>query len=91
MFVQPLEPVADSLALSALAAALPLLTVMVLLGAVRTKAHWAGLAGLAVAVLVALFAYGMPLGQTLSSGVQGRSSASSPSCGSSSTPSGCTG
>ncbi|WP_406139414.1 L-lactate permease [Streptomyces sp. NBC_01089] len=71
MFVQPLEPVADSLALSALAAALPLLTVMVLLGAVRTKAHWAGLAGLAVAVLVALFAYGMPLGQTLSSGVQG--------------------
>ncbi|WP_328317787.1 L-lactate permease [Streptomyces sp. NBC_00388] len=71
MFVQPLEPVADSLALSALVAALPLLTVMVLLGAVRMKAHWAGLTGLAVAVLVALFAYRMPLGQTLSSGAQG--------------------
>ncbi|MET9534542.1 L-lactate permease [Streptomyces sp. NPDC006649] len=71
MFVQPLEPVADSLALSALTAALPLLTVLVLLGAVRMKAHWAGLIGLAVAVLVALSAYGMPLGQTLSSGAQG--------------------
>lgn len=41
MFVQPLEPIADSLALSALVAALPLLTVMALLGAVRMKAHWA--------------------------------------------------
>ncbi|WP_406068841.1 L-lactate permease [Streptomyces sp. NBC_01020] len=71
MFVQPLEPIADSLALSALVAALPLLTVMALLGAVRMKAHWAGLIGLAVAVLVALIAYGMPLGQTLSSGAQG--------------------
>ncbi|MCX4726212.1 L-lactate permease [Streptomyces sp. NPDC090052] len=71
MFVQPLEPIADSLALSALVAALPLLTVMALLGAVRMKAHWAGLTGLAVAVLVALIAYGMPLGQTLSSGAQG--------------------
>ncbi|MDI3390220.1 L-lactate permease [Streptomyces sp. B-S-A8] len=71
MFVQDLEPVADSLGLSALIAALPLVTVLVLLGAVRMKAHRAGLIGLAVAVLVAWLAYGMPLGQTLSSGAQG--------------------
>ncbi|RFU87934.1 L-lactate permease [Streptomyces triticagri] len=71
MFVQQLEPVADSLTLSALVAALPLITVLVLLGAVRMKAHLAGLIGLAVAVLVAWIAYGMPIGQTLSSGVQG--------------------
>ncbi|MFM9371552.1 L-lactate permease [Streptomyces sp. Da 82-17] len=71
MFVQELEPVADSLGLSALIAALPLVTVLVLLGAVRMKAHRAGLIGLAVAVLVAWLAYGMPLGQTLSSGAQG--------------------
>ncbi|MEU9011489.1 L-lactate permease [Streptomyces sp. NPDC048479] len=71
MFVQELEPVADSLALSALVAALPLVTVMVLLGAVRMKAHRAGLIGLAVAALVAWLAYGMPLGQTLSAGAQG--------------------
>ncbi|MDI3423983.1 L-lactate permease [Streptomyces luteolus] len=71
MFVQELEPVADSLGLSALIAALPLVTVLILLGAVRMKAHRAGLIGLAVAVLVAWLAYGMPLGQTLSSGAQG--------------------
>ncbi|QQC89619.1 L-lactate permease [Streptomyces alfalfae] len=71
MFVQQLEPVADSLGLSALVATLPLLTVLVLLGAVRMKAHRAGLIGLAVAVLVAWLGYGMPLGQTASSAAQG--------------------
>ncbi|MFE4454920.1 L-lactate permease [Streptomyces sp. NPDC056796] len=71
MFVQQLEPVADSLALSALVASLPLVTVLVLLGAVRMKAHRAGLIGLAVAVLVAWLAFGMPVGQTLSAGAQG--------------------
>lgn len=71
MFVQQLEPVADSLALSALVATLPLVTVLVLLGAVRMRAHRAGLIGLAVAVAVSSLAYGMPLGQTLSAGAQG--------------------
>ncbi|MER7742219.1 L-lactate permease [Streptomyces sp. NPDC096538] len=71
MYVQELEPVAGSLGLSALVAALPLVTVLVLLGGVRLKAHLAGLTGLAVAVAVAWLAYGMPLDQTLSSGVQG--------------------
>ncbi|MGW6533577.1 L-lactate permease [Streptomyces venezuelae] len=71
MFVQQLEPVADSLGLSALVATLPLLTVLVLLGAVRMKAHRAGLIGLAIAVLVAWLVYGMPLGQTASSAAQG--------------------
>ncbi|MEV5521854.1 L-lactate permease [Streptomyces pseudogriseolus] len=71
MYVQELEPVAGSLGLSALVAALPLLIVLVLLGGVRMKAHLAGLIGLAAAVAVAWLAYGMPLGQTLSSGVQG--------------------
>ncbi|WP_345662924.1 L-lactate permease [Streptomyces venetus] len=71
MYVQELEPVAGSLGLSALVAALPLVTVLVLLGAVRMKAHLAGLTGLLAAVLVACLAYGMPLGQTLSSAAQG--------------------
>lgn len=71
MFVQQLEPVADSLALSALVASLPLVTVLVLLGAVRMKAHRAGLIGLAVSVLVGVPAFGMPLGQALSAGAQG--------------------
>ncbi|WP_409058051.1 L-lactate permease [Streptomyces sp. SYP-A7185] len=71
MYVQQLEPVADSLGLSALVATLPLLTVLVLLGVVRMKAHHAGLIGLGVAALVALLAYGMPLGQTASGAAQG--------------------
>ncbi|MFC8433739.1 L-lactate permease [Streptomyces sp. NPDC057253] len=71
MYVQELEPVADSLGLSALVAALPLVIVLVLLGGVRMKAHLAGLTGLLAAVLVAWLAYGMPLGQTASSAAQG--------------------
>jgi lactate permease len=71
VYVQELEPVADSLGLSALVAALPLLIVLVLLGGVRMKAHLAGLTGLVAAVLVAWLAYGMPLDQTVSSAAQG--------------------
>ncbi|MEV6591510.1 L-lactate permease [Streptomyces acidicola] len=71
MYVQELEPVADSLGLSALIATLPLVLVLVLLGGVRMKAHHAGLIGLAAAALVAWLAYGMPIGQTLSGAAQG--------------------
>ncbi|MFJ6725562.1 MULTISPECIES: L-lactate permease [unclassified Streptomyces] len=71
MYVQELEPVAGSLGLSALVAALPLVIVLVLLGGVRLKAHLAGLTGLLAAVLVACLAYRMPVGQALSSAAQG--------------------
>ncbi|MEU1296026.1 L-lactate permease [Streptomyces sp. NPDC005840] len=71
MYVQHLAPVAHSLGLSALVAALPLVIVLVLLGGLRVKAHLAGLSGLLAAVLVACLAYRMPLDQTLSSAVQG--------------------
>ncbi|WEV27492.1 L-lactate permease [Streptomyces sp. 71268] len=71
MFVPQLEPVAGSLALSALVAALPLATVLTLLGAARVRAPRAGLAGLAVAGLVAWGAYDMPVEQTLSGAAQG--------------------
>ncbi|MFF4525216.1 L-lactate permease [Streptomyces bluensis] len=71
MYVQELEPVADSLGLSALIATLPLVLVLVLLGGVRMQAHRAGLTGLVAAALVAWLGYGMPLGQTLSGAAQG--------------------
>ncbi|WP_158893884.1 L-lactate permease [Amycolatopsis anabasis] len=71
MFVQQLAPLAGSLGLSALVAALPLATVLVLLGVVRMKAHLAALLGLAVALVVAIAVYAMPLPQALSSAVQG--------------------
>jgi lactate permease len=71
MFKQQLAPVAGSLTLSALIALLPLLTIFVLLGVLRIKAHWAGLASLGVAIVVAFAAFGMPFGLTLLSATQG--------------------
>jgi len=65
MFQQIANPVAGSLALSALVAALPLVTLFVLLGALKWKAWQAGLASLGVALIVAVFAFGMPAGQAL--------------------------
>ncbi|KNE79877.1 MULTISPECIES: L-lactate permease [Streptomyces] len=71
MYQPDLSPIADSLGLSALVAALPLLTLFVLLGGLRMKAHWAGLVSLAVAVLVAVAGYGMAPGLALLSATQG--------------------
>jgi lactate permease len=53
MFQQELAPL-GSLTVSALVALLPLLTIFVLLGALRWKAHWAGL----VSRVVTLFTVG---------------------------------
>ena len=70
MFQQELAPL-GSLTGSALVALLPLLTIFVLLGGLRWKAHWAGLAALAVAILVAALAYGMPVGLAVLSATEG--------------------
>lgn len=51
VYVQKLEPVADSLGLSALVATLPLVLLLVLLGGVHMKAHRAGPMGLLAASL----------------------------------------
>ena len=71
MFQQDLNPVGDSLALSALCAAVPLLTLFVLLGGLRLKAWLAGLISLAVALLVAIVLFAMPAGQALLAGTEG--------------------
>ncbi len=47
-----IDPIAGSVALSAIFAALPLLTLFVLLGALRVKAWIAGLVSLAVSLAV---------------------------------------
>ncbi|MFI7602100.1 L-lactate permease [Actinoplanes sp. NPDC049681] len=65
------DPVGDSVALSALFAVLPLLTLFVLLGAVRMRAWLAGLISLAVALVVAVAVYSMPVGQALLSASEG--------------------
>lgn len=61
MYIPDLAPVAGSLMWSSLLALLPLVTIFVTLGVLRWKAHWAGLAALVVAALVAVLAYAMPL------------------------------
>jgi lactate permease len=71
MFQQDLQPVGDSLALSALCGALPLLALFVLLGGLRMKAWMAGLISLLVALLVAVVFFEMPVGQALLAGTEG--------------------
>ncbi|MEJ8277920.1 L-lactate permease [Pseudonocardia spirodelae] len=70
MFQQSLEPL-GSLWLSALVALLPLVTIFVTLGALRWKAHWAGLSALAVSIVVAVAAFGMPVHLALLSATEG--------------------
>src|SRR3954467_11147568 len=71
MFQQVYDPVSDSLGVSSIFAVLPLVTLFVLLGGVKLKAQWAALASLAVAIVIAVVVYPMPLGQALDAGVEG--------------------
>ncbi|MFE9381981.1 L-lactate permease [Streptomyces sp. NPDC007025] len=71
MYRLDLSPVADNLALSALVGALPLLILFALLGGLRLKAHWSGPAALGVSLVVAVWAYGMPVQLALLAGTQG--------------------
>lgn len=71
MYQQVYDPVSNSLGLSSIFAAIPLLTLFILLGGVKMKAHWAGLISLVVAIVVAVAVYSMPLGQALDAGANG--------------------
>ncbi|MGW3571974.1 L-lactate permease [Streptomyces sp. NPDC000941] len=66
MYQQNFDPVWGQLGLSAAVAALPLLVLFILLGALRWKAHWAGLTALGMAMVIAFAVYRMPVGQTFS-------------------------
>ena len=71
MYQQVYDPVGDSLGLSVIFAALPLLALFILLGGVKLAAHWAALCALAVALVVAIVVYSMPAGQAFDSGLEG--------------------
>jgi lactate permease len=51
----------DNIGLSSVLAAIPILYLFWALAYVRMKGHWAALSGTALAVLVAIFGYGMPV------------------------------
>ncbi len=67
MFHQLLTPIAGSLPLSFAVAALPVVTVLVMLGVLRRPAWQASLAGLAVGFLVAVLGWQFPVGLALES------------------------
>ena len=71
MFQQYLTPIAGSLGLSFIVAALPILTVLVILGGLRRPGWEAALAGLVVGILVAVLGWHVPVGITLDSAVAG--------------------
>jgi lactate permease len=67
MFHQLLTPVAGSLPLSFVVAALPIVTVLVMLGVLRRPAWQASLAGLIVGLLVAVLVWQFPVSLALNS------------------------
>jgi lactate permease len=71
MYQQVLDPVGDSLALSCIFAALPLVVLFVLLGVVRMTAWLASLISLAVSIVVATAVYPMPVGKSLLAASEG--------------------
>ncbi|MBX7444902.1 MULTISPECIES: L-lactate permease [unclassified Arthrobacter] len=71
MFQQILDPIAGSLLLSALCAALPLALLFVLLGVFRVKAAKAAIASLVLSFVLAVAGWRMPLDQALSATAAG--------------------
>src|SRR5580658_8507346 len=71
MWAQSYTPISNNLALSAIVAALPIFTMLFLLGVLRKPAWMSSLAGVVVAALVALFAYGMPASMVVGSALYG--------------------
>ncbi|HOW00239.1 MAG TPA: L-lactate permease, partial [Rhodoglobus sp.] len=66
VFQQDPDPIAASLLISALVAAIPIVLLFVLLGVFKVKAPFAALAALAVAIVLAIAGWRMPVVQTLS-------------------------
>jgi lactate permease len=71
MFQQILDPIAGSLVISALCAALPLVLLFVLLGVFKVKAPKAAAASLALSLLLAVVGWQMPVNQALSATAAG--------------------
>jgi lactate permease len=71
MYQQVYDPVSNSLGVSSIFAALPLITLFVLIGGFKIRAWLASLIALVVAILIATIVYPMPVGQALDSGLEG--------------------
>ena len=71
MLRQVYAPVAGSLVFSTLVAVIPILVLFILLAGLRVAAQWASLITLAIALVIGVVVYGMPLGLALNSTLLG--------------------
>jgi len=71
VWTQIYAPVANSILISALVAAIPIILLLGALAFFHIKAHWAAVLGLVSAWAVAVFVYGMPAGMATMSAVNG--------------------
>jgi len=71
MFRQITDPIAGSLVLSAIVAALPLVVLFLMIGVFRVKAPKAVFAALVLSIVLAVVGWKMPLGQALSGTAEG--------------------
>jgi lactate permease len=71
VWTQIYAPVANSILISALVAAIPIILLLGALAFFHIKAHWAAVLGLISAWAVAVFVYGMPAGMATMSAVNG--------------------
>jgi lactate permease len=71
MFEQDVDPVFGSLALSAVAAAMPILLLFLLLGVVKVRAPFAAIASLGLSIVLAIVGWNMPPVQALSAAAAG--------------------
>ena len=61
MYQQVYDPVAGNLWLSTIVALVPIVVLFILLAGLRMAAQWAALITLAVALVLAVLVYGMPI------------------------------
>jgi lactate permease len=71
MYQQVYDPVAGNLLLSTIVAVIPIVVLFVLLAGIRMAAQWAGLITLAVALVIAVAVFGMPVGLAVDSALFG--------------------
>ncbi len=71
MWQQTYLPISDNLALSALAASVPIFVLLLLIGVLRKPAWIAAVCGLAAAAIIAIGVYGMPVNLAFSSTIYG--------------------
>lgn len=71
MYIEDFDPVAGSLGLTAIFAALPIVTLLVLLGGFKVRSHLAAPIALGVSISVAIGVYGMPGDQAALAALEG--------------------